>query len=68
MSHHRKRRSKGALESELDLISGVGAASREKLMDAFGSLKGVKEASFEDLKKVVNSKTAKNIVAFVEKK
>lgn len=61
LKHHRKRRSKGALLSELDRIKGVGEVSREKLIDVFGSVKGVSEASLEDLKRVVNSKSAKNI-------
>ena len=64
LNHHRKKRSKGALGSELDGIKGVGEVSREKLLNAFGSVKGVKEAGFEDLKKVVNSSTAKKIVEF----
>ncbi len=62
LKHHRKRRSKVALESELDKITGVGEASREKLLDVFGSVKGVSEASLDDLSRVVNSNAAKNIV------
>ncbi len=62
LNHHRKKRSKGALESELDGISGIGEASREKLLDTFGSIKSVSEASLDDLKKVINSKTAQNVL------
>ena len=62
LNHHRKKRSKGALESELDGISGIGEASREKLLDTFGSIKGVSEASLDDLKKVITSKTAQNVL------
>ena len=62
LNHHKKKRSKGALESELDGISGIGEASREKLLDTFGSIKGVSEASLDDLKKVINSKAAQNVV------
>ena len=61
LKHHRQKRSKSALVSELDEIKGVGEASREKLIDVFGSVKGVSEASLEELKKVVNSKSAQNI-------
>lgn len=61
LAHHRKKRSKGALESELDRIKGVGVASREKLLDVFKSTSGVKKASIEELQKVVNSSVAKNI-------
>ena len=62
LNHHRKKRSKGALESELDGISGIGEARREKLLDTFGSIKSVSEASLDDLKKVINSKTAQNVL------
>ena len=61
LTHHRKRRSKGALESELDGIKGVGEARREKLLDVFKSTAGVKKASIEELRKVVNSSVAQNI-------
>ena len=64
LKHHRKKRSKGALSSELDGIKGVGEASRNKLLDVFGSVKGVREASLDDLKKVVNSKTAQSITDY----
>ena len=64
LKHHRKRRSKGALSSELDGIKGVGETSRDKLLDVFGSVNGVREASLDDLKKVVNSKIARSIVDY----
>ena len=42
LAHHRKKRSKVALHSQLDEIKGVGAANREKLLSEFKSVKGVK--------------------------
>ena len=64
LRHHRNKRSKGALGSELDNINGVGEATIKKLLDIFGSVKGVRKASLDDLKKVVNSKAAKSIVEY----
>ncbi len=64
LKHHRNKRSKWALKSELDNIKGVGESSIKKLLDVFGSVKGVREASVDDLKKVVNSKVAKSIVEY----
>ena len=64
LKHHRNKRSKGALGSELDNIKGIGEASIQKLLDVFGSVKGVREASAKDLKKVVNSKAAKSILDY----
>tara|TARA_Y100000589_G_scaffold278956_1_gene274692 strand:- start:19627 stop:21444 length:1818 start_codon:yes stop_codon:yes gene_type:complete len=61
LKHHRQKRSKSALVSELDGIKGVGKVSREKLIDVFGSVKGISKASLEELKSVVNSKSAQNI-------
>ena len=58
---HRKRRSKAFISSELDSIIGVGEVTRAKLMDAFGSVAGVREASLDDLKKVINLKAAKSV-------
>jgi excinuclease ABC subunit C len=65
ITHHRNRRSKGALESELETISGIGEKTILALMKAFKSVKRIKEASKADLVKVVgNSKAVKIYNAF----
>ena len=64
LSHHRKKRSKGALTSELDRINGVGPASREKLLIEFKSVARVKKATREELLKVVNSRAASSILEY----
>ena len=61
ITHHRNKRSKGQIESELRSISGLGEKSEQKLLSKFHSVKGVKSASFDDLKEVVGQKTA-NII------
>jgi excinuclease ABC subunit C len=48
---HRDRRSKQSLRSELDDIPGIGATRRQRLLKHFGSVRGVREASVEDLAK-----------------
>ncbi|MAO46720.1 MAG: excinuclease ABC subunit C [Crocinitomicaceae bacterium] len=63
LAHHRKKRSKGALHSQLDDIKGVGAANREKLLAEFKSVKGVKSASEVALGEVVGKRIAAAIVA-----
>ena len=45
ITHHRDRRSKGQIRSELDGIKGIGEATAKKLMQEFKSVKRVKEAS-----------------------
>lgn len=57
ITHHRLRRSKGQVVSELDGIKGIGEATAKTLMKTFKSVKRIKEASLEDLAGAVgNSK------------
>ena len=48
---HRTGRSKALTRSELDEIPGVGAALKRKLLNHFGSARGVRNAALEDLEK-----------------
>jgi excinuclease ABC subunit C len=63
IEHHRKRRKKRSLHSELTEIEGVGEKTAQKLIEAFRSVKRVKEADQEALEAVVPSRTAKKIHA-----
>ncbi len=49
ISHHRKRRSKRAIRSVLDDIEGVGPALKRALVQHFGSVAAMREASAEEL-------------------
>jgi excinuclease ABC subunit C len=49
ITHHKKLRSKQTLSSALDRIPGIGAARRRALLRAFGSVKGVEQASLDEL-------------------
>lgn len=53
ITHHRNRRSKGAVTSELDLINGVGEATKNLLLRKFKSVTKIKDATPEDLIAVV---------------
>lgn len=46
---HRKKRSRQRLSSPLDEVAGVGPKRRKALLKSFGSLRGVYEASVEEL-------------------
>ncbi len=46
---HRGRRAKARTHSSLEAISGIGAKRRQKLLTHFGGLKGVLNATIEDL-------------------
>lgn len=56
ITFHRSKRDKGTLTSELELISGIGKSSIEKLLLKFKSVKKIKEASDEELLEVINKK------------
>jgi len=47
---HRKLRSKKVVGSELDNVPGIGPVKRKKLLVRFGSVKGLKEASAEEIR------------------
>lgn len=49
IASHRAGRSKAITRSELDEIPGVGSALKRKLLNHFGSARGVRNAALEDL-------------------
>jgi len=49
---HRKRRSKRTLSSSLDDIPGIGPIKKKRLLQRFGSVKAIKEAPVEELRRV----------------
>jgi excinuclease ABC subunit C len=64
---HRQTRAKRTLRSELDDIPGVGPIKRRKLLSRFGSLRGVRGASIEELASAVGRTTAERIRAWVDR-
>ena len=52
------------LKSELTNINGVGDVKKNKLLKAFKSINKIKEADVEELSKVVDEKTARNIYEY----
>jgi excinuclease ABC subunit C len=63
---HRDRRSKQSLRSELDDIPGIGTTRRQRLLKQFGSVRGVRQATVDDLAKApgMTRKAAEEIVAY----
>jgi excinuclease ABC subunit C len=61
VTYHRKRRQMRDRESELLAIRGVGPRTRQRLMEHFGSVRGVKQAGTDALTAVVSAGTAELI-------
>ena len=67
ITHHRNKRSKGALKTELDSIPGVGEKTIKDLLRTFKSVKRVKEASEKEIASVVGQTRAISIVNYFSK-
>ncbi len=67
ITFHRQKRSKSAIKTELEQIDGIGNQTVVALLKHFKSAKRVKEASLEDLIKIVGKSRAKNIYTFYHK-
>ena len=61
ITYHRKRREIRDRDSELLAIPGVGARTRTRLLEHFGSLRSIEQAGVEALMAVVPRKTAEAI-------
>jgi len=64
VTFHRTRRGAARLTSELEQVDGIGSKTIAKLLREFGSLERVREASVEDLAKVVGPASARRLRDF----
>lgn len=64
ITFHRKKRDKGTLKTELEEIEGIGKSTAEKLLTHFKSVKRIKEASAEELSKLLNKKQVVTLVNY----
>lgn len=64
ITHHRNRRSKGAINSELETIKGIGTKTAEQLLQQFKSVKRIKAASLQSLIDAVGRAKAEKIYTF----
>jgi excinuclease ABC subunit C len=63
ISRHRRKRSRRTVRTALTDVKGVGPVSAGKLLREFGSVKGVRRAGFEELRRVVGKRAAAAIKA-----
>ena len=68
IEHHRNKRSKTALNSELQEINGIGDQTITELMKKFKSVKRISEATEEDLAAVVGASRASKIKEYYNNK
>ncbi|WP_318641914.1 excinuclease ABC subunit UvrC [Flavobacterium ardleyense] len=64
ITHHRNKRSKGALVSSLESIPGIGEKTMQTLISHFKSMKRVKLAEEKDIAAVIGLSKAKKITDF----
>lgn len=58
INYHRTIRSKGSISSILDNIEGIGTKRKKELIKHFGSVTRIKEASIEELEKIIPNNIA----------
>jgi excinuclease ABC subunit C len=61
VTYHRKRREMRDRDSELDTIPGVGPRTRQRLLEHFGSVRGIRQAAPDALTAVVSASVAEKI-------
>ena len=66
INYHRTIRSKGAISSVLDDISGIGSKRKKELIKKFGSVKKMQEASIEELETILPKEVAKSLKNYLE--
>ena len=61
ITFHRQKRSKAALDTELDTIPGIGEKTVVELLKHFRSVKRIKEASKKELVEIIGASRAAKI-------
>jgi excinuclease ABC subunit C len=61
VSSHRRRRRKRTLHSELDDLPGIGGKRKRLLLERFGSVSAIKQASAQDLMNVLGRKVGQSL-------
>lgn len=61
ITHHRNKRSKGAIQTELTAIPGIGEATAQQLLKRFTSVKRLKETSLEEIANEIGPVKAKAV-------
>ena len=66
ISYHKQIRSKGAIESIIDRVEGIGDKRKKELLKKFKTISKLKEASIEELSEILPQKVATNLYKFLK--
>ena len=67
ITHHRNRRSKGVVKTELSEIKGIGEATAQTLLVHFKSVIKIREAAIETLTEIIGKAKAKVVFDYFKK-
>jgi excinuclease ABC subunit C len=67
ITHHRKKREKSTIKTELIEIDGIGKVLADKLLSKFRSVKNLEKASLEELQECVGKKKGQLVFRFFNK-
>lgn len=68
ITHHRNKRSKETIRTELNDIKGIGNATAETLLKHFRSVKKIKEATLEEISEVIGKSKAQVVQDYFSQK
>ncbi len=65
INYHKQIRSKGSLSSVLDNVEGIGSKRKKQLLKKYHTINSMKEAGYEELKKILPLNVANNLYEFL---
>jgi excinuclease ABC subunit C len=65
INFHRKKRSKGTFQNELEEIPGIGKATADLLLNKFRSIKNIRNKTPDEIASIVGYSKAKTIVSYL---
>jgi len=64
ITHHRNKREKSTIKTELSDIKGIGDSISNKLLEHFRSVKSIKSSNIEEIEKIIGKSKAKLVFDF----
>ena len=65
INYHKSLRSKGSISSILDNIDGIGSIRKKELIKKYGNITNIKNASIDELSKIIPEGVAKELKEFL---